>query len=131
MTATTNLAAYSLIHGASWLAEDGTVYCVPGFHEEWIRTHADLVPGCSNVCEVVLRKGWISVAVFSEGYVELLVPNRRDPEVIARVERLLGANRGGWERVLVMSMDEEGYVTIRPADFPPEGRLSLDPSRGL
>jgi hypothetical protein len=117
-------AAYALVHGASWLTQDGSIWPVPGFHDEWLREHADLVEGCANVCEVVLKKGWISVAVFSEGYVELLVPNRGDPEVLSRIERLLATNRGAWKRVLVMSMEEEGYCGIKPEDLGADGRLA-------
>jgi hypothetical protein len=114
---------WSLVHGASWLTAEGEVLVVPGFHEDWIQAHQDLVAGCRNVCEIVLRKSWISVAVFSEGYVELLAPSRRDPAVLDRIERLLGGNRGRWRQVLLMFMDEEGYEAIHPEDLDAEGRL--------
>lgn len=119
-----SLPPWSLVHGASWLTETGEVLVVPGFHEEWIEAHRDLVGSCANVCEVVLRKCWISVAVYSEGYVELLASRRGDAEVLSRIERLLGENAGRWRNVLVMFMDEEGYVSIKPADFGPDGRLA-------
>lgn len=114
-----------LLHGASWLTQEGRIHIVPGFHEEWIRDHPGLVGGCRTVSEVVLHKAWISVAVYSEGYVELLVPRRGDPEVHQRVETLLARNLGKWKRVLVMSMDEEGYSTILPEDLA-QGRLGLN-----
>jgi hypothetical protein len=117
---------WTLIHGASWLTLEGQVFVVPGFHEEWIRDHPELVGGCRSVSEVVLRKSWISMAVYSEGYVELLVPRRGDAEVRRRVETLLARNRGLWKRVLVMSMDEEGYSTILPGDLDSQGRLEIN-----
>jgi hypothetical protein len=120
------IAPYELVHGASWLLGDGTILPVPGFHEAWIQAHPELVAGCANVCEVVLRKGWISVAVFSEGYVELLIPSRRDPAVIGRIGRLLASAPGSWSRALVMSMDEEGYATLKPADIGADGRVTVD-----
>lgn len=122
------IPSYSLIHGASWLLEDGSVLPVPGFHEEWIKEHQDLVSGCANVCEIVLKKAWISVAVFGEGYMELLVPDRDDPLIISRIDRLLEANRGRWSRVLVMSMNAEGYEMIKAdeARTPGAGRRSRD-----
>lgn len=113
-----------LLHGASWLTGDEELIPVRGFHEDWIGAHRDLVGEAKNVCDVVLRLGWISVSVFSEGYVELLVPNRRDPVLRARIERLLRGNRGRWRRVLVMSMDEEGYASLRPEDLEEPGRLA-------
>jgi hypothetical protein len=117
------LPPWSLVHGASWLTDSGEVLIVPGFHEEWIESHRELVGGCANVCEVVLRKSWISVAVYSEGYVELLAPRRGDADILARIERLLGSNPGKWRNVLVMFMDEEGYESLRPGDFGPDGKL--------
>lgn len=119
-----DLRPWTLVHGASWLAGDGEVMPVPGFHEDWIRAHAELVEGAANVCEVVLRKGWISVTVYDGGYVELLVTDRSDPAVMARVERLLGSNRGAWTRALVMSMGEEGYWLYRPGDMDGSGSLT-------
>jgi hypothetical protein len=109
-----SLPPYSLPHGASWLDTDGSVYPIRGFHEAWLRENPELAGGCANVCEVVLKKGWISVSVFSGGYVELLVPNRRDPEVLSRIGLLLGKNRGSWTKALIMSMDEEGYAMLGP-----------------
>jgi len=114
---------WSLVHGASWLTEGGEILVVPGFHEEWIASHRDLVGDCANVCEVVLRKCWISVAVYSEGYVELLASRRCHPDIVGRIERLLAGNPGAWRNVLVMFMDEEGYESIRPGDFGPDGRI--------
>ncbi|MBL8967419.1 MAG: hypothetical protein JNG85_10430 [Spirochaetaceae bacterium] len=123
MTATqAGPSRFELLRGASWLTEGGVVIPVPGFHEDWIRTHGDLVGDCRNVCDVVLRLGWISVASFSEGYVELFVPDRRDAGVRARLERLLRGAAGRWSTALVMSMDEEGYVLLKPEDLEdPEG----------
>ena len=115
---------WSLVHGASWLTESGEILVVPGFHEEWIASHRDLVGNCANVCEVVLRKCWISVAVYSEGYVELFASRRCDPDIAGRIERFLAGNPGAWRNVLVMFMDEEGYESIKPEDFGPDGRLA-------
>lgn len=118
MTATeAGSARFELLRGASWLTDAGEVIPVPGFHEDWIRSHADLVGDCRNVCDVVLRRGWISVASFSEGYVELFVPDRRDAAVRDRVGRLLRGAAGRWSTALVMSMDEEGYVLLKPEDL--------------
>ena len=114
---------WSLVHGASWLTESGEILVVPGFHEEWIASHRDLVGSCSNVCEVVLKKCWISIAVYSEGYVELLASRRCDSDIVGRIERLLAGNPGAWRNVLVMFMDEEGYESVKPGDFGPDGKL--------
>jgi hypothetical protein len=120
--------SWELRHGAAWLLPDGTVLAVPGFHEAWIEAHRDLVGECRNVCEVVLAKDWISVALFSGGYVELMVPDRRDPAVRSRIARLL---RGGlvgpepvWRKALVLAMDEEGYAMLEPADLEDDEALA-------
>lgn len=119
----TALPPYSLRRGASWLDLDGSVYAIPGFHEAWLRANPELAEGCQNVCEAVLKKGWISVSLFSEGYVELLVPSRSAPDVMKRVGLLLGKNRGAWKKALIMSMDEEGYLMLGPEAVDSECRL--------
>jgi len=110
------LPPWTFRHGASWLAEGGVVLPIPGFHDEWIRSHPDLVPGCSNVCDVVVRKRWVSVSVFSEGYVELLVPGRGDGESLDRCREFLARAAGAWTHALLMTMDEEGYIRLVPSD---------------
>lgn len=107
---------FSLLPGASWLTEEGRVLAVPGFHEEWIETHPELVGPCKNVCEVVLAKRWISVTLFGGGYVELLVHDRRDSSVTERIAKLLSGASGRWNKALVMAMDEEGYAMLSPRD---------------
>ncbi|HSV56598.1 MAG TPA: hypothetical protein VLH39_05755 [Magnetospirillaceae bacterium] len=89
---------------------------IPGFHDAWIRNHQDLVPGCANVCDVVIRRRWISVSVFSEGYVEIMVPSRVDSETLERCREFLARAVGKWTHALLMTMDEEGYVSLEPAD---------------
>ncbi len=115
--------APKLAHGAFWLTQEGALIPVAGFHEAWIASHPELVGDCRNVSDVVLKLGWISVAVFSEGYVELLVPGRRDPAILDRVEHLLRGNRGLWKTALVMSMDEEGYARLKDEDLASPERL--------
>lgn len=110
------LSLWTFRHGASWLTEGGVVLPVPGFHDEWIRKHQELAPGCANVCDVVIRRRWVSVSVFSEGYVELLVPGRRDKETLERSREFLFRALGSWSHALVMTMDEEGYIRLEPKD---------------
>jgi hypothetical protein len=117
-------APWSLVHGASWLLPDGEVIIVPSFHEEWLRDNPDLAAGSRNVCELVLRRGWVSVALFAGGYLELMVPDRRDPALRGRLKELLSRNRGAWSKALVMSMDEEGYAMLEPGDERDEASLA-------
>lgn len=132
-----NPAPFALVHGASWLLPSGQVLIVPGFHEEWLAAHAALVEGARNVCELVLRKRWISVALFGEGYLELMVPDRSSRDVRRMIWELLSRNAGLWSKVLVMSMDEEGYAMLEPSDLADEVSLAarldaqaLDEGRG-
>jgi hypothetical protein len=110
------LAPWTFRHGASWLIENGVVLPIPSFHDEWIRVHQDQVSGCANVCDVVIRKRWVSVMVFSEGYVELLVPGRGDAESLGRAREFLFRAVGDWTHALLMTMDEEGYIRLEPKD---------------
>lgn len=107
--------------GAVWLLHDGSSIIVPGFHDDWIDEHQDLVPGCANVCDVVLKMRWLSVVAYSRGYVEVMIPSRYDREAVSLCARHLGVNRGQWSVALVMTMDEEGYVRLEPADFETDG----------
>jgi hypothetical protein len=117
-------AAFSLVHGASWLKSDGEVLPIPGFHEEWLRSHEDLAEGARNVCELILRKRWLSVSLFDGGYLEIMVPDRGSEEVRRSLLELLSRNSGAWARALVMSMDKEGYAMLESADAADEARLA-------
>jgi hypothetical protein len=125
------LGAFELVHGASWLTPEGEVHVVPGFHEEWLREHEDLVGGARNVCELVLSKRWISVALFEGGYLELMVPDRRSEDVRKALGELLSRNASAWNRALVMSMDEEGYSMLESADAADEASLEAALGRSL
>jgi hypothetical protein len=116
--------AFELRRGASWLTGEGLVLPVPGFHEEWLREHEELAEGARNVCELILRKRWLSVSLFDSGYLEIMVPDRSSEEVRRSVYELLSRNAGMWTRALVMSMGEEGYSMLLPADAADEDSLA-------
>lgn len=120
---------YAMPHGSSWLLPSGEVLAVPGFHEEWLAENAELAAQSRNVCELVLRKRWISVGLFSEGYLELMVPDRVSDDVRRMLWELLSRNPGAWSRALVMSMDEEGYSMIEPSDAADPASLAAALSR--
>jgi len=122
---------YELVHGASWLTPEGDVHVVPGFHEEWLLEHGDLVGGARNVCELVLSRRWISVALFAGGYLELMVPDRRSADVRTALRELLSRNAATWTKVLVMSMDEEGYTMLSPEDAADEASLEAALGRSV
>lgn len=111
------LPNWSFVHGSSWLTPDGEILQVPGFHEAWITEHDYLVPGCSNVCDVILSKNWIAVGVYAGKYVELLIPGRKDAGILERAWHFLSVNSFSWSTALVLTMDEEGYVKITPDDI--------------
>jgi hypothetical protein len=117
-------APFALIHGASWLTPEGEVLPIPGFHEEWLREHEDMAEGARNVCELVLRKGWLSLTLFAEGYLEVMVPDRRSAELRRVLFELLSRNAGAWSKALVMAMDEEGYAMLAPGDVADEAALA-------
>ncbi len=123
--------SYSLLHGASWLRPDGGILPIAGFHEEWLREHEDLAGGSRNVCELILRKRWISVSLFDGGYVELMVPESGSEEVRRSIYELLSRNSGSWEKALVMSMDREGYSFVDPADLSSDAALAAALARAV
>lgn len=110
------VSPFTWTRGAVWLLPDGSSLVVPGFHDDWIRNHQDLVPDCDNVCDVIRRKGWLSVVAYAEGYVELMIPSRNDKAALALCHEHLARNAGHWKTALVMTMDEEGYARLTPED---------------
>lgn len=108
---------FTWIQGAAWLLPDGEPVVVPGFHDEWIRAHQDVAPGCANVCDVVMKLRWLSVVSYSQGYVEIMLSSRRDSASVELCVEHLGRNLARWETALVMTMDEEGYIRLSRADF--------------
>lgn len=110
-------APWAWIRGAVWLLPGGSQIIVPSFHDEWIRQHQDLVPGCTNVCDVVLSKGWLSVVAYSQGYVEIMIDSRIKVDSVNLCVEHLRQNLYEWRDALVMTMDAEGYIKLIPADF--------------
>jgi hypothetical protein len=117
-------APYELLPGASWLTPEGEVIPIAGFHEEWLREHEEIALGARNACELILRKRWLSVDLFDKGYLEIMVPDRSSEEVRLSMYLLLSRNAGRWTRALIMSMDEEGYSMLEPADAANEASLA-------
>jgi hypothetical protein len=115
---------YELRPGASWLTPEGEVIPIEGFHEEWLRKHEDVAQGARNACELILRKRWLSLSLYDKGYLEIMVPDRSSTEVKRSIFVLLARNAGAWGRALVMSMDEEGYSMLLPADATDEEALA-------
>lgn len=125
------VSPWTLIAGASWIELDGRVHRVPGFHEAWLAEHPELAKGARNVCELVLASRWISATLFGDGYLELMVHDRHDADLRARLFRLLSGAAGRWNKALVISMDEEGYVMLEARDAADEGLLAEALDRGL
>ena len=124
-------APFTLLHGASWLTPEGEVIPIPGFHEEWLRDHEELAGGARNACELVLRKRWISVCLFSGGYLELMVADRHAEDVRRTLFELLSRNAPLWAKALVMAMDEEGYAMLVPGDAADEAKLAESLGKGI
>jgi len=118
--------SFELLHGASWMDQAGCIYPIKGFHENWLRANPELAEGCQNVSELVLKKQWISISLFSDGYLELLVPSMEDSALRGRLGTLLGRNRDKWKKALIISMDAEGYSIFGPEAV--DDNLQLDSS---
>jgi hypothetical protein len=110
-------APWSWIRGAVWLLPGGSQMIVSSFHDQWIRQHQDLVPGCANVCDVVLSRGWLSVVSYSQGYVEIMIDSRTNADSVSLCVEHLRRNLAEWCEALVMTMDVEGYIKLTPIDF--------------
>ncbi len=116
--------------GAIWLFPDGSTEIVPGFHDEWIASHQDRAPGCKNVFDVVSGLGWLSVVAYSQGYVEFMIRSRSDEHSVKLCVEHLRRNLDKWQNALVMTMDEEGYIKLKPEDFGP-GKSAEEKILGL
>ncbi|HON88072.1 MAG TPA: hypothetical protein P5519_06925 [Spirochaetia bacterium] len=108
---------FAWTHGAIWLLHDGTIYTVPGFHDEWIKQHQDLVPGCTNVSDVILTYHWISVVTYAKNYIEVMIDSRKNMQSIDTALTYLGLHLEKWENTLLMAMQEDYYEKISVEDF--------------
>ncbi len=103
--------------GAIWLLPDGTIHVIPGFHDEWIRTHQALVPACLNVTDVILKKHWVSIVTYAKDYVEVMIDSRNNESSVQTVLHYLGLNLEKWDSILLMSMQEDYYEKITVEEF--------------
>lgn len=104
--------AFGFYHGATWMDLEGRMYVVPGFHDEWLKANPDLAGDARSVADMVVGKRWVSVVVYSKGYVEICINDARDQEVVALVHSFLERNKARWESALVMPMVEEGFIQV-------------------
>jgi hypothetical protein len=110
-------AKYEFHYGASWMDLQGYIYVVRGFHDEWISSHPELAGGATSVSELIMSKRWLSIVVYSKGYVEICLSDINDAEVVETLHSFLAINKGKWENLLVMPMVEEGFIQLSASDF--------------
>ena len=116
--------AFGFYHGATWMDLEGNMYLVPGFHEEWIHAHPELAGDCRTVIDMVLKKGWISIVVFSEGYVEICLNDVTDARTVLLLHEYLERNKTMWANVLLMPMKIEGFIQLSRDDFGDKARFA-------
>ncbi|GEM_PF-1564776 len=109
-------APFSFHSGASWMTLDGTIYIVPGFHEEWIRKHQDIVGPYRTVAEVIENLRWLSIVVYSNGYLEVCINDQYDSEVRQVLWQYLSHNRGRWREVMIMPFHSQGFIQFGAGD---------------
>jgi hypothetical protein len=115
---------YVLRRGASWLSMGGEVIPVPSFHEKWLADHPEEAEGARDVAELIRKKRWISVILFDEGYLELIVPERGARDVRRSLFELLSRNALSWSKATVMAIDGLGYSLLGPSDAADEASLA-------
>lgn len=101
---------FSFHQGASWMTLNGTIYIVPGFHEEWIRTHQDIVGPHKTIAEVIENLRWVSIVVYSNGYLEICISDQYDSEVRQVLWQYLAHNAGRWREVMIMPFHAQGFI---------------------
>ena len=94
----------------------GTIYIVPGFHEEWIRKHQDIVGPHRTVAEVIENLRWLSIVVYSNGYLEICMNDQYDTEVREVLWGYLQHNRGRWRDVMIMPFHSQGFIQFSAED---------------
>jgi hypothetical protein len=103
---------------------EGEVIPVPSFHEKWLAEHPEEAQGASDVAELIQKKRWISVILFEDGYLELIVPERGAQDVGRSLFELLSRNALSWSKATVMAMDGLGYSLLDPSDVADEASLA-------
>jgi hypothetical protein len=124
-------APYALRRGASWLTMEGEVIPVPSFHDKWLADHPEETQGAHDVAELIQKRRWISVILFDEGYLELLIPERDAQDVRRSIFELLSRNALSWSKATVMAMDGLGYSLLSPSDAADEASLATALSRTI
>jgi hypothetical protein len=108
---------FEMKYGATWMDLSGNIYVVPGFHDEWIQSHPELVGNAKSVPELIMNLRWVSIVMYSKGYIEMCINDVNDEEVVLLVHSFLQKNAGNWSSVLIMPMVEEGFIQISPQEI--------------
>ena len=116
---------FSFQPGASWMTLSGTIYIVPGFHEEWIRKHQDIVGPHRTVAEVIENLRWLSIVVYSNGYLEICINDQYDTEVREVLWGYLQHNRGRWRDVMIMPFHSQGFIQFSAEDVTDATEFSI------
>jgi hypothetical protein len=120
---TENASTLEMHNGATWMDLGGNIYVVPGFHDEWIQSHPELVGNAKSVPELIMNLRWVSIVVYSKGYIELCINDVNDDEVVSLVYDLLRKNIDNWSSVLIMPMVEEGFIQVSKHDVEDSSRF--------
>ncbi len=115
---------FSFQPGASWMTLTGTIYIVPGFHEEWIRKHQDIVGPHKTVAEVIENLRWVSIVVYSNGYLEICINDQYDTEVREVLWQYLSHNAGRWKEVMIMPFHSQGFIQFNSDDVDDLGEFN-------
>lgn len=108
---------WELKPGALWVLPNGSTYPVRGFHKEWLNDHPQVAHGYKDSTDVIIKLDWLSVVMLAQGQLELCVSDLDNQDTVANIQSLLNRNDGRWNRCLIISMSEEGFVRFTADEY--------------
>jgi len=104
---------YKFYKGASWLLEDGSIYLVKGFHEEWTKEYEIYLGGKYTALELILLKNWISIVVYNNKYIEFCIADRFNDKIVTNLFNYISINQKEWEKILIMCLKDNYFIEIK------------------
>jgi len=103
---------FEISTGAWWIVPDGRTIAVPSFHETWLAAHPAIAGGALHTVDFVQKSAWLSVTLYTEGMLEVITRDSKDPRQREAIRQLLAVNGASVNKLVVFVPVVDGCLTL-------------------